>query len=65
MIEGKGSKDFINTRKALWNSNKWFMELIDILVVYIADKLELQARAGANLLMLFDTWSHMIPNNFF
>ena len=65
MIEGKGSKDFINTRKALWGSNKWFMQLIDTLVVYIADKLELQARAGADLLMLFDSWSHMIPNNFF
>ena len=65
MIEGKGSKDFINTRKALWNSNKWFMQLIDTLVVYIADKLELQAKAGADLLMLFDSWSHMIPNNFF
>ena len=65
MIEGKGSKDFVNTRKSLWNSNKWFMQLIDTLVVYIADKLELQARAGADLLMLFDSWSHMIPNNFF
>ena len=65
MIEGKGSKDFVNTRKALWSSNKWFMQLIDTLVVYIADKLELQAKAGANLLMLFDSWSHMIPSNFF
>ena len=65
MIEGKGSKDFINTRKALWSSNKWFMELIETLIVYIADKLEMQARAGADILMLFDSWSHMIPNNFF
>tara|TARA_B100000900_G_C20374817_1_gene631958 strand:- start:78 stop:827 length:750 start_codon:yes stop_codon:yes gene_type:complete len=65
MVEGKGSKDFINTRKALWNSHKWFMKLIDTLVIYIADKLEMQARAGADILMLFDSWSHMIPNNFF
>lgn len=65
MIEGKGSKDFVNTRKALWSSNKWFMQLIDTLIVYIADKLELQARAGADTLMIFDSWSHMIPNNFF
>ena len=65
MIEGKGSKDFINTRKALWSSKKWFMELIETLTFYIADKLEIQARAGADILMLFDTWSHMIPNNFF
>ena len=40
------------------------MELIDTLIVYVADKLEMQARAGADILMLFDSWSHMIPNNF-
>ena len=65
MIEGKGSKDFIKTRKAIWSSYNWFMELIDTLIVYVADKLEMQARAGADILMLFDSWSHMIPNNFF
>ena len=27
IVEGIGSKDFINTRKALWSSYKWFMEL--------------------------------------
>ena len=65
MIEGTGSKDFINTRKALWGSFKWFMELIETLIIYVADKLEMQARAGADILMIFDSWSHMIPNNFF
>ena len=65
MIEGQSSKDFINTRRALWNSNKWFMELIDTLSIYIAEKLEMQANAGADVLMLFDSWSHMIPSNFF
>ena len=65
MIEGQSSKDFINTRKALWNSNKWFMELLDTLCIYVANKLEMQANAGADILMLFDSWSHMIPNNFF
>ena len=65
MIEGHGSKDFINTRKALWNSNKWFMELLEELSVNIVNKLEMQANAGADILMIFDSWSHMIPNNFF
>ncbi len=65
MIEGTGSKDFINTRNGLWGSNKWFMELIETLTIHIADKLEMQARAGADILMIFDSWSHMIPNNFF
>ena len=65
MIEGQSSKDFINTRKAVWGSNKWFHELIQTLIIYIADKLEMQANAGANILMIFDSWSHMIPNNFY
>ena len=65
MIEGKSSKDFVNTRTAIWNYNKWFQELIQTLVIYIADKLEMQANAGANVLMIFDSWSHMIPNNFY
>ena len=65
MIEGQSSKDFLNTRKALWNSNKWFMDLLDTLSIYVAEKLEMQACAGADVLMIFDSWSHMIPNNFF
>ena len=65
MIEGGGSKDFINTRKALWSSNRWFMELIETLIIYVVDTLEMQAKAGADILMLFDTWSHMIPSCFF
>ena len=65
MIEGMGSKDFIKTRTALWEAKNWFVELIDTLVVYIAQKLELQARAGADVLMIFDSWSHMIPYPYF
>ena len=65
MIEGKGSKDFIKTRTALWEAKKWFKELIDTLIVYVAQKLELQARAGADVLMIFDSWSHMIPYPYF
>ena len=65
MIEGKGSKDFIKTRNAVWSENKWFMELIETLIYYISDKLEMQAKAGADILMIFDSWSHLIPNNFF
>ena len=65
MIEGKGSKDFIKTRTALWEAKKWFKELINTLIVYVAQKLELQARAGADVLMIFDSWSHMIPHPYF
>ena len=46
-------------------SLKWLTELIETLTFYIAEKLEMQALAGADVLMIFDSWSHMIPNNFF
>ena len=64
MIDGKSSKDFIETRKAVWGSFNWFNKLIETLIVYVADILEMQANAGADVLMIFDSWSHMIPNIF-
>lgn len=65
MIEGQSSKDFLLTRKAVWGSNIWFRELIDTLTIYVADILEMQANAGADILMIFDSWSNMIPSHFF
>ena len=64
MIEGRSSKDFIQTRKAIWGSHKWFSQLIEVLTIYVADILEMQAKAGADVLMIFDSWSHMIPGHF-
>jgi len=64
MIDGGSSKDFIETRKAIWGSYKWFNKLINTLIVYVVDILEMQAKAGADVLMIFDSWSHMIPNVF-
>jgi uroporphyrinogen decarboxylase len=64
MIDGGSSKDFIETRKAVWGSYKWFNKLINTLVIYVVDILEMQAKAGADVLMIFDSWSHMIPSIF-
>ena len=64
MVDGGSSKDFIETRKAIWGSYRWFNKLIETLVVYVADILEMQAKAGADVLMIFDSWSHMIPSIF-
>jgi len=64
MIDGGSSKDFIETRKAIWGSYKWFNKLINTLIIYVVDILEMQAKAGADVLMIFDSWSHMIPSVF-
>ena len=64
MIEGGSSKDYIKTRKLLWNDKKTFIKLINKLTNVCVDFLEYQYLAGATVLMVFDTWSNMIPDKY-
>ena len=64
MIEGGSSKDYIKTRTFLWNNEKLFLKLINKLTNDCVDLLEFQYRAGASVLMIFDSWSHMIPDRY-
>lgn len=64
MIERGTSKDFSKTRTYLWNEEKTFTKLINKLTNECARFLEYQYLAGATVLMIFDTWSNMIPDRF-
>ena len=64
MIEGGSAKDFVKTRTLLWNNEKLFSKLINKLTKSCADILEYQYLAGATVLMIFDTWSNMIPDRY-
>ena len=64
MIEGSTSKDFPNTRKLLWNEESLFFNLINKLTNDCAQLLEFQYLAGCTVLMIFDTWSNMIPDKY-
>ena len=64
MIEGGSSKDFAKTRTFLWNNEKSFFKLINKLTKNCADFLEYQYLAGCTVLMIFDTWSSMIPDRY-
>ena len=64
MIEGGSSKDFAKTRAFLWNNEKSFFKLINKLTKNCADFLEYQYLAGCTVLMIFDTWSSMIPDRY-
>ena len=64
MIEGGTSKDYAKTRKFLWNDKNLFIKLVNKLTNECADFLEFQFLAGATVLMIFDSWSHMIPNSY-
>ena len=64
MIEGGGSRTFEKVRKVLWFENVLFFKLIDKLIELVTDFLEFQANCGCDVLMIFDTWSHMIPEQY-
>ena len=64
MIEGGSSKDYVKTRTFLWNNEKLFFKLINKLIKNCADFLEYQYLAGCTVLMIFDTWSSMIPDRY-
>ncbi len=64
MIEGGSSKDYAKTRTFLWNNEEIFNKLINKLTKNCADFLELQYSAGCTVLMIFDTWSSMIPDRY-
>lgn len=64
MVEGGGAKDFVKTRKLLWNDEKLFVNLINKLTKSCAEILEYQYQSGATVLMIFDTWSNMIPDRY-
>lgn len=64
MIDGGSSKDYIKTRTFLWNEEKLFSKLINKLTNSCVSFLEYQHLAGANILMIFDSWSNMIPDKY-
>ena len=64
MIEGGSSKDYAKTRTFLWNNEQIFFKLINKLIKNCAEFLEYQYQAGCTVLMIFDTWSSMIPDRY-
>ena len=61
MIEGGSSRDFADTRQWLWSHSKEFEALLDYVTEATIHFLMVQARAGADVLMLFDSWASAVP----
>ena len=61
IVEGGGSRDFNLSRDWLWSQPKQSAELLHHLADYVVSFLSLQAQAGANVLMLFDSWAGAVP----
>ena len=61
LTEGGTSRDFNIARDWLWSKPAESEKLLHHLSDYIVSFLTLQANAGANVLMLFDSWAGAVP----
>jgi uroporphyrinogen decarboxylase len=61
MIEGGGSRDFAATRTLGYTDPLFFGALMDSLVASTITYLSDQIDAGADAVMLFDTWAGVLP----
>ena len=60
MVEGEGSRDFATAKAMCWNEPATAHRLLDTLARSVAAYLSAQAAAGAQVLMVFDTWGGML-----
>jgi len=60
MVEGHGSRDFAAVRGMAFGDPPLFARLIDTLTAATIEYLAMQADAGAEVLMLFDTWAGIL-----
>lgn len=61
MAEGGSSRDFAKTRGWAWQYRKEVDKLLDSLIESTISFLSLQAEAGVDALMLFDSWASAVP----
>ena len=57
MIEGGASKSYAATKAMAYADPKAFSALMDLLVISVAEHLIAQIKAGANAVMIFDSWA--------
>jgi uroporphyrinogen decarboxylase len=65
MIEGGGSRDKAVAKTMVYAEPERVDALLQILVESTADYLVMQARAGAQVLKLFESWAEGIPEDMF
>lgn len=64
MLEGQSSRDFATARKWMWDNDRKFDEVLDVVTAATIEFLIIQAQAGADALMLFDSWAGAVPAHF-
>ena len=64
MLEGQSSRDFATARRWMWDNDRDFDRLLDVVTSATIEFLALQAQAGADALMLFDSWASAVPAHY-
>jgi len=65
MVEGGGSRDFAAVRGMAYSQPELFGRLMDVLTEASVEYLSAQVQAGAEVLMLFDSWAGVLsPSQF-
>ena len=65
MVEGHGSKNFTEIKRLMYEKPETLKTLLDKLAVAVADFLNAQIKAGAQVVQLFDSWAGMLPPDAF
>lgn len=61
MVEGQGSKEFTEIKRLLYTEPHVLKALLEKLAQVTVSYLMMQVKAGAECLMLFDTWAAQLP----
>ena len=62
MIEGKGSSDFASVKKMLYLRPDLLHKILSVNTIAVTDYLNAQIEAGAQIVMIFDTWGGMLSH---
>ena len=65
MVEGRGTKNFAEIKKLIYNNSKLAHNVLDKLADAIALYLSAKIEAGANAVQIFDTWGGILSQNDF
>lgn len=65
MVEGKGSKNFSEVKKLIYNYPELAHSILDKLANTVADYLSAKIEAGCNAVQIFDTWGGILSQKDF
>ena len=63
MVEGKGSKNFTEVKKLIFNDSKLAHSILEMLSEIIADYLSAKIEYGCNAVQIFDTWGGVLSQS--